>query len=430
MTRVLTRSQALEGNAMSRLIPWRAAWLAFTCAGCVVAMLPAQRTWIVDNTAGPGHDFTDLTVAYAAISPGDTLHVRNTAIPYQMPSSMTKGARIMGLGPGRVRAFCPDPLITVPVGELLVIDGFEVACSGVSGYPFGVFQTRGRVILSNLYSTPSNRQGLWSRESSPIVLADCILEAPVACLSTGSTVFLQNCRAFSHWSMSFTAWTWAPVEVTNGALLWILGGQYTGGEGSWYCDPWRGPIEYPPGPAVHAYGGRVFVAGPAVIEGGWQPYSPCGVGGGRRDPFGIWNACTPGVNDIAYDPMMVGRFQGCPPGLGVIVAHEFPAVIPGPAMRNQQQTFDLYGPTQSIVALFASFAHPYDPIVLPVGDVWLDPTLVVCVGVAPVDAQRHASMQTRIPGWLAIGDVLVYQAVSLSQQSTFEISPPGFSVIH
>ena len=99
-------------------------------------------------------------------------------------------------------------------------------------------------------------------------------------------------------------------------------------------------------------------------------------------------------------------------------------------MRGQPQNIETWGPTGSIVAVFASFMTPFDPIVLPIGDVWLDPSLTLHVASGAVDSQRHVRFTTTIPSWLEIGDVLVYQAVSLSSQSLFEISAPGIAVVH
>ena len=76
-----------------------------------------------------------------------------------------------------------------------------------------------------------------------------------------------------------------------------------------------------------------------------------------------------------------------------------------------------------------SFLSRYDPISLPIGDVWLDPSLTLHVGSGGVNGSRELTLQTVIPNWLSLGDVLVYQAVSLSSNS-FELSQPGIAVVH
>jgi hypothetical protein len=172
------------------------------------------------------------------------------------------------------------------------------------------------------------------------------------------------------------------------------------------------------------------VCGPATIEAGWMPQNPFGPGGNNRGYPDIDVECLSAVNNFYYDPMMQGRFSSTCLPAGTIHRVEMPAILPGPAVRAQAQDLAVYGPTSSVVAVFASFAHANEPIELPIGEVWLDPDFVVCVGAGAVDAQRSLTMQTRIPDWLSIGDVLVYQAVSMTAPNLVQISPPGFSVVH
>ena len=62
------------------------------------------------------------------------------------------------------------------------------------------------------------------------------------------------------------------------------------------------------------------------------------------------------------------------------LVHEYPTAHPGDAHPGQQQVIDVIGPSNSVVSLFASLIHPSPPIELPIGDVWLDPNLVVEIG--------------------------------------------------
>src|SRR5262245_3228837 len=66
--------------------------LALLSAASVV---PAQRTWIVDASNGPGADFTSLAPACAAAREGDTLLVRSGAYA---GVTIGKGLRVVGLG--------------------------------------------------------------------------------------------------------------------------------------------------------------------------------------------------------------------------------------------------------------------------------------------------------------------------------------------
>ena len=97
--------------------------------------------------------------------------------------------------------------------------------------------------------------------------------------------------------------------------------------------------------------------------------------------------------------------------------------------RRQPQTIRCFGPSGSIVSVYVSFVVPTPPIPLPIGDVWLDPNLILHVATGGVDQNRRLTMRTTIPSWLSIGDVLVYQAVSLSLAGQWELSQPGFAVV-
>jgi hypothetical protein len=174
------------------------------------------------------------------------------------------------------------------------------------------------------------------------------------------------------------------------------------------------------------------VSGPATLIGGliWAYNPVCGAGGGTGRVGAVSSACVPGSNGLVLDPIVVRQSASLGPPCSLTQLREMPAVIPSPAARGQTQSIEVWGPQQSIVAVFASFLTPFEPITLPIGDVWLDPALTVQLGSGAVDAQRHATFSTTIPNWLPIGDVLVYQAVSLSQNAGFEISAPGIAVVH
>lgn len=46
-----------------------------------------------------------------------------------------------------------------------------------------------------------------------------------------------------------------------------------------------------------------------------------------------------------------------------------------------------------------------------------------------VDTNRDLQLSITIPQWLPQGEVLAYQAISLSPQSMFQLSPPAFAVV-
>jgi hypothetical protein len=407
-------------------------YLLFLVLVCAVrvpsqAPIPPQRSWLVDNTGSSESDFTDLVSAYRIVRAGDTLLVQGSPSPYWLPALMDKPIRIVGIGASSPLVYCPPTTIRIPAGELLLLDNLELG--------LGVFveDCRGRVILSQIRGGWSAPAGIATRRSAPVFVVDSRLIgflSPV--IIPDSETYLQNCEAQTLISgASFgSPPRYAPVMLRQAASpiadqTFIIGGFYQGGEGSCGYDHRLGPIGYAGGPAVS---GHLVLSGPGVFRAGTNPGAPYGC---QPVPQrAIWGcvANPPIIIPLTIDPMVVGNYVCERPGQ--LVVREMPAVLPQQAQRNAPQTIDMWGPTHGVVALFASFAHARDPIELPIGKVWLDPSLVVCVGATAVDQRRHATLTTRIPDWLSIGDVLVYQVVSTSPTSTLEISAPGYSVVH
>lgn len=397
---------------------------------CALALLlgsslRAQRTWVVDNSAGPNHDFTALMDAIAAAAPGDYVHVRASTVPYGLSGTITKGLRIVGLGASRVPLNCSDPILTIPAGQLFVLHNFEATSLGFYDFPIRAIQSPGMVLASVFFSTPSNGLPPGAFDSRMMVFVDSWLDSPDQALRLlRAGVHLQNTNLTSHGNVPNH-----PLEHTMYAersRVTVVGGWIRGGDGYSTCEP---PSYRRAGWGYNPVATQSYLAAAARFEGG-DDQGSCSSGSGLGAAM---SSCIPGTDLMAIDPLTIANSsyisRGCEP-MGVLFDHEFPAVIPGPARRGQPQTLQLFGPSQSVLALFASFATPFEPIRLPVGDVWLDPYLTVHVGSAAVNAQRRASLGTNIPTWLPIGEVLVFQVAALSPSASFELSPPGFAVVH
>jgi hypothetical protein len=393
---------------------------------CALALLlgsslRAQRTWVVDNSAGPNHDFTALMDAIAAAAPGDYVHVRNTGMPYLLTGSVTKPLRIIGLGATRVALNTADPELRIGAQQIFVMHNFEITSIGVRwDSPFLAFDSNSLILLSSVYCTPSNLYPAGARDVRTLALVDCWIDASYQALSfLRAGVHLQNTNVTSHGNLPNH-----PLEHTmyaDRSRVTVVGGWIRGGDGYSTCEP---PSYRRAGLAYQPWSSPTYLAGDARFEGGVDQGN-CSTGTAMGIGIG---AC----DLLAVDPLVTARSRistTCAP-LGLHFDHEFPAVIPGPARRGQPQTLQLFGPSQSVLALFASLATPFEPIRLPVGDVWLDPYLTVHVGSAAVNAQRRASLGTNIPSWLPIGEVLVFQVAALSPSASFELSPPGFAVVH
>ncbi|MBK8977364.1 MAG: hypothetical protein IPM29_15745 [Planctomycetes bacterium] len=207
---------------------------------------------------------------------------------------------------------------------------------------------------------------------------------------------------------------------------WIIGSRIEGG------------IDHPNGntamdPGIYAVYCDLFITGGSTILGADYsvPTLACPGNPGSTRHWSVLQSSPsppdPRATWFVRDPNTT--LDDCHIVEGHDLVREFPAVLPGEAIRGQQQSIVAYGATGSIVSVFASFVHGAEPVHLSIGDVWLDPGLVVEIGSAAVGPDRRATLTTTIPAWLQLGDVLVYQAACLSQPSTWEISQPGFAVV-
>ena len=406
--------------------------LALFCGIAWIAAeaLPAQRTWVVDDTMAVGADFPDFVSAYAASAADDRIQVRRgSGAGYALPARIDRAIRILGLGLPKPLLLYRDTIISCPANTVTVIDNFEIRSGTSSGWVTSVANSDGLVILSRLDYPGSMRIPITPYHARRCVMVDCSVMAPVAAVASyTSRIWILNC-------VTRTASASDPnrngnLDVKQGSFLTVVGGQHQGGDGLGDCYPLS------PGflgePAIYADQGPAVVSGPARLVGGLiQAINPvCGAGSSQGRWGAISSNCAPGISGTVIDPMVVRDGGGPGAGCPLDQIREMPAVIPAPAVRGQPQNIETWGPTGSIVAVFASFMTPFDPIVLPIGDVWLDPSLTLHVASGAVDAQRHVRFTTTIPSWLEIGDVLVYQAVSLSSQSLFEISAPGIAEVH
>jgi hypothetical protein len=395
-----------------------------------------------------GTDFTDLLPAVDAAASGDTiLLVSRPNAAYRTPANrleyFRKSLRIIGLGAEPVRLIGALQFQGAPREHMIVLSNLSIELNVVT-----LDQCHGTVVCDRLippsWSTlpysGSLRQAL---DCGNLVIANCDfrqLRGPAVDIIRGRSVFVQNSRIEDIYSDNITSFPSAALCGTE-VQMWITQSQITGGVPR-HLSQWD--IYYDWGVAVgHPLNGRVanlFVGPGCTISGAPKPggnftwnYTtqtercrhPTNQNSVKTSYVDPSTPYTPGV--LAHDP--ASSFVGCRDVNGSEIVHEFAAVIPGEALRGQSHTLDLWGPTSSILAVYASFLHPGDPISLSIGDVWLDPALIVHVGNAAVDPNRRASLTTTIPAWINPGEVLVYQALALSPQQPFELSPPGFAVV-
>jgi len=370
----------------------------FTAALALSTSLSGQRTWVVDDTMAAGAHFSGLIAAHAAASNGDRIQIRyGSGAGYASPVAFDKGVRICGLGSPKPTILYSDAPIRCPPGELLMLDSLEMRGVGPSRIPTGVENSLGLVVLSNLDYPPPLLEAVYSWRSRRVVFVNIAIAGAGGALGVyDSRVWLLNCRT-SVPSAGDPIWD-GSIELSDNSFLAIVGGRHEGGSGLAPCLPLF--CGYSGEPAIWVLGSALVVSGPASLLGGYAqlPHPTCGGGSTTIRGRSIVGNCT---QPRVIDPLASMNGPGINPLCAMNFLHEMPAVIPGPAVRGQVQNIDAYGPTSSIVSVFASFLTPYDPIVLPVGDVWLDPRLTVHIGSgAGLNAGRRITFTTTIPAWL------------------------------
>ncbi|MBK8979023.1 MAG: hypothetical protein IPM29_24265 [Planctomycetes bacterium] len=409
--------------------------MATAVAGLLLGLpLSAQRTWIVDSANGPGTDFLDIDDAYSASGVGDTILVRpGNGLPYDLPSEITRSIRIVAPGafPVPVRQHCTAH--SIPARNIVVFDNMNFATENYNAN-IQVRSARGLVILSRMYAYPQVYAATGYAEDCERIVFTRVhnyLNSGAGIWTRNSNVWLIDSYVRANYSRGFQPQlTYGAAHFSGGnssrRFAWVIGCRIEGGNA-------HPNLQSGPDRGIYASNLDLFVAGQTTVLGPVAgsavvvcPQSP-NTGRGPSLSFVSRQPPDPGAKWLAYDPNTT--LDNCALVDGYKLQREFPAVLPGEAIRGQRQSIVAYGPSGSIVTVFASFVHGEEPVKLSVGDVWLDPYLVVEIGSAAVSAGRTATLHTTIPPWLALGDVLVYQAASLSSGTQWELSQPGFAVV-
>jgi hypothetical protein len=371
---------------------------------------------------GPGVDFTDLPPAVATASPGDAILIHwGTGAPYGFDLTIHRGVSIIGCDtvPIKVEGGCF--VRGLPVGDLCLIHNVDVTARGRVPTGLVVEDCQGLVLVSGLVDDIDYNGGQSVRRSPRVVYTDCRMITPfVPLIIEDSGVWFMDCDVRSPGPSAQPFFRGAIAAARSD--LWMIGGYVKGPDGVGNdCG-----VTLTPEIGIGVFGGRVVLAGGARIEGGLCAAT-------RYRATAMYQEGNPGHGIVGWqvrDPNVVfmDRAVTAPSGFP-LVDREIPSVFPRTANRGQRQAIDVIGPSNGIVSVYASFAHGFAPIPLPVGDVWLDPSLTLHIATGPVDAQRCYQATTTIPSWLPVGSSLVYQAVALTPSGRFELSTPGFAVV-
>ena len=257
-----------------------------------MAMLPLlafalqSQVLVVDDSGGPGVDFTDLPPAIAAASPGDVLLVR--AGSYSKPI-VNKGLSIHA-DQGAVVTVAGLRVESIPAGERVTLSGLTSPANGL------ISSCAGMVWIEGCRFQPPTGGGqiaLKVQDCVDVVLVD------VVGIGAGATT--------SSFSLP------APGLQTSNSAVHVFECMFQGGHGAW-SDPFvTFPTEYPPAAgALHESGELVAHASTFVGGQGLSPHHP--YYGGCVSPAVA--AGAPGLTLLAPVHVRDCQLQGGPGGVG------------------------------------------------------------------------------------------------------------------
>lgn len=161
----------------------------------LAAPLAAQRTWVVEQVAGPGVDFTDIPPAVAAAAAGDRIVVRGSTLLAPTYSSFVVGKPldIEATQGASVYFFRVENLTA---GQVARVAGFR--CEPRPYYPLVdecvlVRNCAGTVLLANLNiwnRTGENQPGFAVRDAAAVAIQGCAATGRSAGLTSGGPALM------------------------------------------------------------------------------------------------------------------------------------------------------------------------------------------------------------------------------------------------
>lgn len=302
----------------------------------------AQSTWTVDIANGPGTDFTEIDDALAAISPGDTLLVRNGIY---RPFTVTRGVRIIADGVARVNA--GFNVRDVPAGETVALRDLHPSTTSVL-MPVGISirDNAGSIQLHGIRIHTFHTRITEIVNSNDVSCVDCTLNGTTVGLrATNSTVRLDNC--------------------TVGIVQSLTGNDY----------------------ALHCIGSNVTIGGASVVSGAPQRFftatsaiqldsGTITVGAASTVRAGAGGASKPAIQSVAgtiiFDPTaFLLPHVGVAPvsGNATVVERPVPSIRTDNATAGGQFAGTIFAAPGSTVLVFIGVPSPRVPTVF--GDLWV-----------------------------------------------------------
>ncbi len=291
-------------------------------------------TWVVDDSGGPGVNFTSIGAAIAAASAGDRVLVREGNY-----AGFTLDKALFVLGTGFVQA-----------GDVTVTDVAQGSIAALAGLRTGqltITSCAGAVLFDAVVSTDTPSGILGSAQYHLAVVSGC------------ADVRFQRCELLAP-SMGLANWNGAAGLVVQASRVELSGSRVQGGragrppssgcwDGNWGGDGLR-----------VSHGSRVHVARTTVRAGDGSDGTPmCGVGGEGGDGLSVDSSASCVVAGLPTD-VIRGGTRGTP-AAGWIQSGVGAAVGSGGKLRHSGVTIGSGGTNMAAIAGPATLAVPPDP---------------------------------------------------------------------
>ncbi len=389
------------------------------CAGLSLT-LAAQRTWVVDAAAGPGHDFTDLPPALAVAGHGDLIAVRQGVY---RGATTDRGVTILGTGAVLATTLRVTGL---PLGATFVLSGFSAVPA--SWTLLECVGNAGRIHLDRTALTTS---------------------VPFLPIGAQPACRLERCRAVTAVQCTFVGGPGLRVEAST---LSVTGCTMTGNAGSAFAE--HGIASQP---AVVAALSAVSVArcqvsGGAGFSNGLARVSPSpGIAVTDTDLVlsgSMTDACRAGAalpatsapavqatgGTLVVDPTLplLGS-GGAPPIAGTqrsFASRRVPSLLANGAPPGGTVQTDLYAPAGHVSVLLVGLVR--DPTATPFGTLWLDPGQILVADIGVVGAGEHRAVGLPLPPNAALaGLVLAIQCAAADPaRATVELTNVAAVTVH
>lgn len=383
---------------MTRLRP-----LALALANLLCASLAAQRTWIVDAAAGPGHDFTDLPTALAAAAHGDKLLLRPGGY---RGATTDRGVTIAGVG-ATLRS--PLRITGLPLGRTFALVGLSSDPATSSNGIVECIDNAGTVLLDRLtmqvpriWFQPVTPPCLIER-SDAVVVSQCSFTGSPGARLLASRVTFVHCQLTGSdgYIQGHGGVAGQPALTCEFASVELVACRAKGGAMASFP-----PYVALPGVALTARQSELRLAG-AAPDGLEAGSGAIGYGAAALSVEG---------GTLYLDPTLALLSSG---GLSPIVGQSelrvlrrLPALRVATAPSGGTWRSELHAPLGWLDALCLDLAPA--PRSTQAGTLWLDPARLIVVDVGIVDASQRRRVSLPVPARSELlGVALALQSLTL-----------------